>query len=656
MQSKISFFNKTIFKKNFTHYWPVWFGYLVICLFEIPFGIYICSRNVVYYTEETEQAMERTNLYVSLMDGVMSPILLFLVSLVVAMALFSYLYNAKSANMIHSLPVRREELFVTNYISGLLFMAVPQVIATLAGVFVCAAVGITELQYLMIALVYALGNMFFFYSMAVLVGMLTGQLLALPVCYIALNLLEIILEFIGKAIMAELCFGMDGIDSLSKFSVLSPIYYLSNKIGIETEVLENTGSYVYHVNGGKTLLAYVFAAFVLIALALAAYQRRRIETAGDLISIGWLKPVFRWCVTACGALLGGLIFGAIFSDTVSGTKEFVIMLCSTLVIGLGCFFVAEMFLQKKFKVFSKKRFAEFGIGAVCIAAVLGMVEFDAFGIESWTPDVSEVKMAGLEYNSLVLTDKSEIQELIDMHKDIIAKKDEIESYVMNGNASYGFMISYKMKDGSKVSRYYNVPAESEELKDKDSVIGQMLAIMEKPENIMKAQFGVYYDENVPQNGYLEKYTWDGQDMNTDDLSFNAQNAKIVYEALMKDIYEGNYEDVVRFNVYNTDSTDISDQIYANSINFSFYNEKGSYFPYDQFREEYDIDAISYSSNTNSYLTIGKKCIHTVEALKEIGVISDESELMTYQEYNMQYDSTEYASGYDIEYVETEYVE
>lgn len=173
---------------------------------------------MAYYTIEAERAVERTDSYVNLMNGVMSPILPFLVAVVVAMALFSYLYNAKSANMIHSLPVRREELFVTNYLSGLLFMAVPQVIATLLGVFVCAAVGITELQYLMLSLVYALGNMFFFYSMAVCVGMLTGQLLALPVCYMALNFVEIMLEGIGSVIVSFLCFGMSNSDfSLSKF-------------------------------------------------------------------------------------------------------------------------------------------------------------------------------------------------------------------------------------------------------------------------------------------------------------------------------------------------------------------------------------------------------------------------------------------------------
>ena len=58
MQSKISFFNKTIFKKNITHYWPLWLGYLIISLFEIPFAIYLSGRGMEYYgyTGETLKA------------------------------------------------------------------------------------------------------------------------------------------------------------------------------------------------------------------------------------------------------------------------------------------------------------------------------------------------------------------------------------------------------------------------------------------------------------------------------------------------------------------------------------------------------------------------------------------------------------------------
>ena len=646
MRSKISFFNKTIFKKNITHYWPIWFGYLLICMFEIPFGIYICNRESAYYTYELDRAVERINSYVHLMDAVMSPILVFFVALVVAMALFSYLYNAKSANMIHSLPVRREELFFTNYISGLLFMAVPQAVATLVGVFVCAAVGITELQYLMLSFLYALGNMFFFYSMAVLIGMLTGQLLALPICYVALNLVEIMMEGIGSVILSEICFGLANSDfSSSKLSVLSPIYYLTSRVGIKTDYLDG-GGYAYHVTGARTLFLYFLVSFVFVALALVAYRRRRIESAGDLISIRWIKPVFRWCVAVCGALLGGMIFGSIFMGTVSGKKEFAIILCSTLSVGVVCFFIAEMFLEKKFKVFCKKRFMELGIGSVLMAAVLFMMEFDVFGIESRIPDASEVMMASLDYNSLVLTDEKEIQELIDIHKEIISDKEEIEAYMAdNGNnrTTYGVTVNYKLKNGSSLRRYYELPSGTKELDDSSSAVSQILVLMERPENVKKAEFSIYYKDNVPQSGYVEKYIMnDDRSENENDISFDADNAKIVYEALLKDIDEGNYDDVLRFQMCSDDS--INDQVYVNAINLEFYNRHGSYFPYDQMAEEDDpvsYASESYSQSNSSYITIGKKCTNTIAALKKIGAISDESELITYQEYNMFYDNTAY---------------
>ena len=36
MQSRTSCFNKTIFKKNITHFWPIWGIYLVFLLYALP--------------------------------------------------------------------------------------------------------------------------------------------------------------------------------------------------------------------------------------------------------------------------------------------------------------------------------------------------------------------------------------------------------------------------------------------------------------------------------------------------------------------------------------------------------------------------------------------------------------------------------------------
>ena len=45
--------------------------------------------------------------------------------LVCAMAVFSYLYSSRSACMMHALPLRREALFLTQYLAGLSFLLLP---------------------------------------------------------------------------------------------------------------------------------------------------------------------------------------------------------------------------------------------------------------------------------------------------------------------------------------------------------------------------------------------------------------------------------------------------------------------------------------------------------------------------------------------------
>ena len=47
-------------------------------------------------------------------------------ALVTALLVWSYLFQHRSVSMMHSLPIRREGLFVTNVLSGLTMMAMPE--------------------------------------------------------------------------------------------------------------------------------------------------------------------------------------------------------------------------------------------------------------------------------------------------------------------------------------------------------------------------------------------------------------------------------------------------------------------------------------------------------------------------------------------------
>ena len=44
MKSKISCFNKTIFKKNLTLYWPLWTAWLLLLLAMVPVNLYQYMR------------------------------------------------------------------------------------------------------------------------------------------------------------------------------------------------------------------------------------------------------------------------------------------------------------------------------------------------------------------------------------------------------------------------------------------------------------------------------------------------------------------------------------------------------------------------------------------------------------------------------------
>lgn len=88
---------------------------------------------------------------------------------------------------------------------------------------------------------------------------------------------------------------------------MSPLIYLFTRIGLSATKTAVT------LTNWSALLGYIIAAVVLTAAALLLYRKRRMESAGDVIAVKSLRPVFKFCVTACSALCFGLLFFVIIS-------------------------------------------------------------------------------------------------------------------------------------------------------------------------------------------------------------------------------------------------------------------------------------------------------------------------------------------------------
>lgn len=98
MQSRISCFNGTLFRKNLSRFWPLWgLAPFVGALF--PLALFL--QQVREHTRI--HPLEMTGVYYSAVSWVL-PALTLCYAVLCAMTVWSYLYNARSVSLMHTLP------------------------------------------------------------------------------------------------------------------------------------------------------------------------------------------------------------------------------------------------------------------------------------------------------------------------------------------------------------------------------------------------------------------------------------------------------------------------------------------------------------------------------------------------------------------------
>lgn len=469
MKSKTSSFNTTIFKKNLTHHWPIWIVYLCYLIVVVPLSIWLYANNESNYIGNVPLTQKQYYVIGSALAGAGSVIPVFIAAAAAALAVFSYLYNPRNANMIHSLPLDRRELYITNYVSGFVFLFVPELIAFIAGVLVCLANQITCIQYLFYWFLYMAGVSFFAYALAVFVAMLTGNIFAMPFYYLAVNYLWIGCMKMVQNISSLICYGVSDTWTSSQTSRLSPLDYLIRNLvmGVkyDKDYVQAVG---VTISGGKTVAVYAVAAVVITVFAYFLYKNRKIETTGDVVSIAALRPVFRWISGICGGGLIALAVSALVLEYIK-VNEFISLMIFMVIFGSICFFAAEMVLQKNFRVLCKKRIAEWAGFVAVVLILLTCFRVDVFGIERKIPDASEIEAAFVNMDYPVCVSKEQIPEVLELQKQCIDSKDEYLSVYKKGKNYYYTSFRYYMKDGSVFERRYPVSVTEKALKDKNSV-------------------------------------------------------------------------------------------------------------------------------------------------------------------------------------------
>ena len=493
-------FSFGIWRKQTLRYWPIWGSYLAFWLLSMPQLL----TSVPAYDSEMQTYRFGLALMQSL-NGAAGGIALY--ASLIAVALYSYLYSSRSVNLFHALPLRRDTLFCTNFVTGLSFLVVPHLVLT--GVFAlmqvaCNATGdvVPLLTWFAVTTMLSV----FFFGLASLCAMVTASKWMLPVLYGVLNFLVVCIESILRWLAELFLWGVsDNGTTLQKWSPLAYVYGhgLANN---RAECLEY-GSAPTLVKGFVRFEDWGYVALLMLAgLAFAAlglwlYRRWQSESAGDLMAFAFLRPVFTYAWAAgCSLVLGTLLFailgegslvGALFgydgmnvgSSNRGGALLFV--LCMLLGGTVG-YFSANMLQRKSFRVFKGRDWLGYGAFLLALLAVLLGVKFDVLGIEGWIPDAAEVESVWIDgelVTQVVKDDGITVQQVIDVHQAILDQREVLQAQ-QEQDVDYvneffrTLRIQYQLKDGRRVTRRYNLLISKELMQDPTTPLGKLHAILD----------------------------------------------------------------------------------------------------------------------------------------------------------------------------------
>jgi len=492
-------FNPTLFKKNVTRFWPIWVIYMAGLFFMLPMSL--ISESHWYGPEELFTGAEdvlRTATQAAPAVGLFFGV-------VAAMALFSYLMTPRSCQMLHALPIRREGIFLTNWLSALWFCLVPNLVIFLVTLLTGLALGVNLALHLLVWLAVETACCMFFFSFGVFCAMFTGNLLALPVFYGILNMLVMGVLFLVDAILPFLLVGFPG-SSLSGSAFArwcTPVIHLTVQVcrsGWEEDQLFHLD---YSAAGITTTLCYCLvlgAAFTLAAVWV--YRLRQLERSGDLVTVGWVRPVFQFGLGVClGLTLGLWIYDRFFDDV----GPWVLIALIILMAALGAF-AGRMLLKKTLRVFAEG-WKSVAVFALVLALLLGGARADLFGYQRWTPrpeetvrvrlsDIHSAPWDGGSYGSLLLTDQALTAQAVELHQGITGGLSQMEDW--NGD---GMGFVYTLSGGREVRRYYSdTPIREEELADPDSYTARLQALINQPECVKQLYFGSF----LPEGGDLSR--------------------------------------------------------------------------------------------------------------------------------------------------------
>lgn len=525
MNSKTSFFNKTLFGADMKRYWWISAVYTLLLVVGCVMPLFnMLKYNSTYYGDTIGFYLWGS--------------FAFFVSLVLSLGtgtlLFNFMHFNGSVSQMHSLPIKRNTVFSTKLISALALLLSPVIIVI---IIIFAMSLSTHIDFEVGKWAYAiLCYTLVVLSLTILVNMMSGTPIGGIVFTIGFIFLPLfVFGFIVEITQNEIHgFSQSGITNILNY------FYIGSQGIVKKEFC----------------FIYPLMSVLFLGLSYALYKKRKSESHGEVIAFKGLKPVFISVIAILASGIGYMYADGIF-EIQNPLTIFPFGILGTLIAHM----ISKKAIDFKGGVKPVITYTALALVFVCI------IKFDLTGYEKRIPKTENIKSASLEMwspglsNDALFTEISSLEALTSLHNHLTQN-----DYSRDG----AFMkITYNLKNGKTLSREYYM--------NLHMCIDYLKPVFESRE-FLESKFKLLTPQKDQEAIYVEVFGNNGQyeiyyptDENFDNL-LNAikQDLKIYpYENF---VYKSNpTRIIVSWQYYSEDEKDIvydeiEFNIYQDSIN------------------------------------------------------------------------------------------
>ena len=494
MSLKTSYFNLPLFKSNLRRFWWIGAGVLLA---------YLTVALLFLFDEDTSEGFAVMNAVVVGVAGILPAIL------------FSYLNNSGSVTCLHALPVKRKAHFLTNLATVYALILVPAIISYAIGFFYCVLempIGIGNLaDYFVMLIICA--------TIATSAGTLGSMITGNTIAAIFFAILFFAFPFYAEGVLK-------GFLSTNVFGIWDVEYYSLDNMSI--------------LKANPFMIGWFIVSIIGLIVSWFLYKNRKLETNGDIISFDFLKPVFIAAVSVFAGLIGYFYLNVFFDDSIFLMLPFGI---------LGAV-VSYMLSKKAFTI--KGIWKPILIYIIFVGAVWGTISFDLTGFERRVPDIADIESIDMvdtdsfinRYHYYTIEGKKYYYDMSiedyryydeEDFKNITAfHKQRIEDRKSGFEKIH---IVYNLKNGKTLRRIYSASL----IEDRE-----YLEPIYKTEQKLKINHGWLVKEYPVTEIVISDDRLKNDSKNFEILVGDSKKAKLLLDALKKDVSEASYEDIVSY--------------------------------------------------------------------------------------------------------------